>query len=220
MYFANGYQFSYHNHPQKTAGSRNAMGWATLGDIGRLYAEGYLYLVDRKSFLIISGGVNIHPQEIEDAILSHPKVADVAVIGAPNEDFGESSRYALRRAAASPSKHSGRSPAQRAPARSPSGDARRERADRPAHQPTARPAPARSNPPDAQEAVQARSAPDRSSEPNYPHSPCRGGSGLDCREKGSRRKTPSASAAGQTDRRDSLAETMFTSETGSKLKTR
>ncbi|MFY7962019.1 MAG: AMP-binding protein, partial [Elsteraceae bacterium] len=89
VYFANGHQFSYHNDPQKTAGSRNAMGWTTLGDIGRLDEEGYLYLVDRKSFLIISGGVNIYPQEIEDAILSHPKVADVAVIGAPNEDFGE-----------------------------------------------------------------------------------------------------------------------------------
>jgi fatty-acyl-CoA synthase len=89
VYFANGHQFSYHNDPQKTAGSRNAKGWTTLGDIGRLDDEGYLYLVDRKSFLIISGGVNIYPQEIEDAILSHPKVADAAVIGVPNDDFGE-----------------------------------------------------------------------------------------------------------------------------------
>jgi long-chain acyl-CoA synthetase len=89
VYFANGPQFAYHNDPAKTAASRNAQGWTTLGDIGRLDAEGYLYLVDRKSFLIISGGVNIYPQEIEDAILTHPKVADVAVIGVPNEDFGE-----------------------------------------------------------------------------------------------------------------------------------
>jgi len=89
VYFANGPQFAYHNDPKKTAASRNAQGWTTLGDIGRLDAEGYLYLVDRKSFVIISGGVNIYPQEIEDAILSHPKVADVAVIGVPNEDFGE-----------------------------------------------------------------------------------------------------------------------------------
>jgi long-chain acyl-CoA synthetase len=89
VYFANGPQFAYHNDPAKTAASRNAQGWTTLGDIGRLDAEGYLYLVDRKSFLIISGGVNIYPQEIEDAILGHPKVVDVAVIGVPNEDFGE-----------------------------------------------------------------------------------------------------------------------------------
>ncbi|MCZ8313045.1 MAG: AMP-binding protein [Magnetospirillum sp.] len=89
VYFANGPQFVYHNDPAKTAASRNAKGWTTLGDIGRLDADGYLYLVDRKSFLIISGGVNIYPQEIEDTILSHPKVADVAVIGVPNEDFGE-----------------------------------------------------------------------------------------------------------------------------------
>ncbi len=89
VYFANGPQFSYHNDPVKTAACRNSQGWTTLGDIGRLDDEGYLYLVDRKSFLIISGGVNIYPQEIEDAILAHPKVADVAVIGVPNEDFGE-----------------------------------------------------------------------------------------------------------------------------------
>lgn len=89
VYFAGGPQFSYHNDPVKTASCRNMQGWTTLGDIGRLDADGYLYLVDRKSFLIISGGVNIYPQEIEDAILLHPKVADAAVIGVPNEDFGE-----------------------------------------------------------------------------------------------------------------------------------
>ena len=89
VYFADGPQFSYHNDPAKTASCRNSQGWTTLGDIGRLDADGYLYLVDRKSFLIISGGVNIYPQEIEDTILSHPRVADVAVIGVPNEDFGE-----------------------------------------------------------------------------------------------------------------------------------
>ncbi len=89
VYFANGHNFSYHNDPAKTASSRNAQGWTTLGDIGRLDEEGYLYLVDRKSFLIISGGVNIYPQEIEDVILGHPAVADVAVIGVMNEDLGE-----------------------------------------------------------------------------------------------------------------------------------
>lgn len=89
VYFANGHPFSYHNDPEKTAASRNAKQWTTLGDIGYLDNDGYLYLIDRKSFVIISGGVNIYPQEIEDTILSHPKVADVAVIGVPNEDFGE-----------------------------------------------------------------------------------------------------------------------------------
>jgi fatty-acyl-CoA synthase len=89
VYFSNGHPFSYHNDPEKTAASRNAKNWTTLGDIGRVDEDGYLYLVDRKSFLIISGGVNIYPQEIEDAILAHRAVADVAVIGVPNEDLGE-----------------------------------------------------------------------------------------------------------------------------------
>jgi acyl-CoA synthetase (AMP-forming)/AMP-acid ligase II len=60
-----------------------------LGDVGKLDAEGFLYLTDRKAFMIISGGVNIYPQEAENILISHPKVADVAVIGVPNEDFGE-----------------------------------------------------------------------------------------------------------------------------------
>ena len=89
VYFANGQQFAYHNDPDKTAATRNAQGWTTLGDIGRVDAEGYLTLVDRKSFVIISGGVNIYPQEIEDVILAHPAVADAAVIGVADEDLGE-----------------------------------------------------------------------------------------------------------------------------------
>ena len=89
IYFENGHQFEYHNDPDKTAASRNAHGWTTLGDIGRLDAEGYLYLTDRKSFVIISGGVNIYPQEAENALLQHPAILDAAVIGVPNEDFGE-----------------------------------------------------------------------------------------------------------------------------------
>jgi fatty-acyl-CoA synthase len=60
-----------------------------MGDVGRL-EDGYLYLSDRKAFTIISGGVNIYPQEIEDALLQHPAVLDVAVIGAPDAEFGES----------------------------------------------------------------------------------------------------------------------------------
>ncbi len=89
VYFENGQPFSYHNDPEKTAASRNAQGWTTLGDIGRLDAEGYLYLTDRKSFVIISGGVNIYPQEIEDVLVGHPAVMDAAVFGVPNEEFGE-----------------------------------------------------------------------------------------------------------------------------------
>jgi long-chain acyl-CoA synthetase len=89
IYFENGQQFSYHKDPAKTAACTNAMGWTTLGDIGRLDSDGYLYLTDRKSFVIISGGVNIYPQETEDILLGHPAVLDAAVIGIPHEDFGE-----------------------------------------------------------------------------------------------------------------------------------
>jgi long-chain acyl-CoA synthetase len=89
VYFAGGGQFEYHNDPQKTAESRNKHGWTTLGDVGWLDEEGYLYLTDRKSFMIISGGVNIYPQEIENLLITHPKVADVAVVGAPHEEMGE-----------------------------------------------------------------------------------------------------------------------------------
>lgn len=89
IYYENGQQFAYHNDPKKTRACTNAQGWTTLGDIGRLDDDGYLYLTDRKSFLIISGGVNIYPQETEDTLLSHPSVLDAAVIGIPHDDFGE-----------------------------------------------------------------------------------------------------------------------------------
>ncbi len=89
IYFAEGAPFEYHRDPEKTAGSRNRHGWTTLGDVGWLDEDGYLYLTDRKSFMIISGGVNIYPQEVEDQLVLHPRVADVAVIGAPDPDMGE-----------------------------------------------------------------------------------------------------------------------------------
>ncbi len=89
VYFNSKTQFRYHNDPEKTAESRNKQGWSTLGDVGYLDEEGYLYLTDRKSFMIISGGVNIYPQEIENHLVTHPKVADVAVIGGPHEEMGE-----------------------------------------------------------------------------------------------------------------------------------
>jgi long-chain acyl-CoA synthetase len=89
VFFAGGGQFEYHNDPKKTAESRNKYGWTTLGDVGWVDEEGYLYLTDRKSFMIISGGVNIYPQEIENLLITHPKVADVAVVGGPHEEMGE-----------------------------------------------------------------------------------------------------------------------------------
>jgi long-chain acyl-CoA synthetase len=89
VYFAGGGQFEYHNAPEKTAESTHPKGWTTLGDVGWLDEEGYLYLTDRKSFMIISGGVNIYPQEIENLLITHPRVADAAVVGAPDEEMGE-----------------------------------------------------------------------------------------------------------------------------------
>jgi acyl-CoA synthetase (AMP-forming)/AMP-acid ligase II len=91
IYFASQNDFQYHNDPKKTAESRHPAhaDWSTLGDVGKLDTDGFLYLTDRKAFMIISGGVNIYPQETENLLISHPKVADVAVIGVPNEEFGE-----------------------------------------------------------------------------------------------------------------------------------
>ncbi len=89
IYFANGAAFEYHNDPEKTAASRTKEGWSTLGDVGYVDADGYLYLTDRKSHMIISGGVNIYPQEVEDMLITHPRVADAAVIGVPNDEYGE-----------------------------------------------------------------------------------------------------------------------------------
>ncbi len=90
VYFSDGKPYRYHNDPGKTAAAMNAAGWTTLGDIGHLDAEGYLYLTDRKAFMIISGGVNVYPQEAENVIVTHPKVIDVAVFGVPDEEMGES----------------------------------------------------------------------------------------------------------------------------------
>ena len=81
--------FEYHNDPAKTADARNKHGWSSLGDVGYEDADGYVFLTDRKSFMIISGGVNIYPQEIENLLVTHPKIADAAVIGAPDPEMGE-----------------------------------------------------------------------------------------------------------------------------------
>lgn len=89
VYFSDGRPFAYHNDPDKTAQASNTRGWTTLGDVGYIDEEGFLYLTDRKAFMIISGGVNIYPQEAENVLVMHPRVADVAVFGVPNEEFGE-----------------------------------------------------------------------------------------------------------------------------------
>ncbi|MGW6730888.1 acyl-CoA synthetase [Nocardia sp. NPDC055029] len=83
--------FAYHNDPAKTDDARHPRHstWCTTGDIGHMDADGYLFLTDRKSFVVISGGVNIYPQEIENALALHPKVLDVAVVGVPDADMGE-----------------------------------------------------------------------------------------------------------------------------------
>ena len=84
--------FAYHNDPEKTRRAQHPLHetWSALGDVGYLDAEGYLYLTDRKAFMIISGGVNIYPQAIEDALITHPKLRDAAVIGVPDAEMGES----------------------------------------------------------------------------------------------------------------------------------
>ncbi len=81
--------FEYNHDPEKTRQSFNDKGWATLWDVGHVDEEGFLYLTDRKLFMIVSGGVNIYPQEIEDVLVLHPAVADVAVFGIPEPEMGE-----------------------------------------------------------------------------------------------------------------------------------
>ncbi len=89
VYFDSGLTFSYHNDPEKTAQAFSPEGWSTLGDIGWLDEDGFLHLTDRRAYTIISGGVNVYPQETEDLLVTHPAVADVAVFGVPNEELGE-----------------------------------------------------------------------------------------------------------------------------------
>ncbi len=91
IYFGGGKPVAYHNDPAKTASAHNPLhpDWSTMGDVGRLDEDGYLYLSDRKDFMIISGGVNVYPQEVENLLATHPAVADAAVFGVPHPDFGE-----------------------------------------------------------------------------------------------------------------------------------
>jgi long-chain acyl-CoA synthetase len=89
IYFEGAGQFEYYKAPAKTAAAHNSRGWSTLGDVGHLDDDGYLYLTDRKDYVINSGGVNIYPQEAERVLLEHPAVFEAAVFGIPNADFGE-----------------------------------------------------------------------------------------------------------------------------------
>jgi acyl-CoA synthetase (AMP-forming)/AMP-acid ligase II len=88
IYFHGGPPVSYHNASDKTAEAQGPHG-ATFGDIGYVDEDGYLFLTDRQSYMIISGGVNVYPQETENVLVMHPKVADVAVVGVPSEELGE-----------------------------------------------------------------------------------------------------------------------------------
>jgi acyl-coenzyme A synthetase/AMP-(fatty) acid ligase len=91
IYFEGGSDFSYYNDPEKTKDARNPKNtlWRTFGDIGHVDEDGYLFLSDRRAFMIIAGGVNIYPQEAENALIVHPAVHDVAVFGVPDPDMGE-----------------------------------------------------------------------------------------------------------------------------------
>jgi long-chain acyl-CoA synthetase len=89
LFFEGGPQFEYFKDPEKTASVSNERGWRSLGDMGYLDHDGYLYLTDRSTFMIVSGGVNIYPQEAENLLVMHPKLVDAAVFGVPNEEFGE-----------------------------------------------------------------------------------------------------------------------------------
>jgi len=96
IWFESGGQWDYIGDPEKTAETVNEQGWRTVGDIGRLDEQGYLYLTDRKSNMIISGGVNIYPQEAENVLINHPAILDVAVVGVPDPDFGETAKAVVQ----------------------------------------------------------------------------------------------------------------------------
>lgn len=89
VYFSGGPRFQYHNDPERTRDAYDAQGRSTLGDIGYLDTAGYLYLTDRRNNLVITGGVNVFPQEIENVLITHPEVMDVAVFGVPDVEMGE-----------------------------------------------------------------------------------------------------------------------------------
>jgi acyl-CoA synthetase (AMP-forming)/AMP-acid ligase II len=95
VFFSGGPRFEYYKDPDKTAEAYDARGWSTLGDVGYKDEDGYLYLTDRASHMIISGGVNIYPREVEDVLVGHPAVRDAAVFGIPDAEFGEQVKAAV-----------------------------------------------------------------------------------------------------------------------------
>ncbi len=90
IYYAGGHSFTYLKDEAKTSAAHDPHGWVTVGDVGYLDEDGYLYLTDRRHHMIISGGVNIYPQEAEDLLITHPKVLDAAVFGIPDDEMGQS----------------------------------------------------------------------------------------------------------------------------------
>ena len=100
LWFRTASPFTYFNDPERTAATRSADGtMSTVGDVGYVDGDGFLHLTDRSTFMIISGGVNIYPQEAENVLTMHPSVADVAVFGVPDDDFGESVKAVVEPAA-------------------------------------------------------------------------------------------------------------------------
>jgi long-chain acyl-CoA synthetase len=98
LFFEGGPTFEYFKDPAKTASVSNDRGWRSLGDVGYVDDDGYLYLTDRSTFMIVSGGVNIYPQEAENLLVMHPKLVDAAVFGVPNEEFGEEVKAVVQQA--------------------------------------------------------------------------------------------------------------------------
>ncbi len=96
IYFEGGFSFEYLNDAEKTAASRDRHGWSTVGDVGYVDEDGYLFLTDRRHHMIISGGVNIYPQEAENLLVTHPKVLDAAVFGIPDDEMGQSVKAAVQ----------------------------------------------------------------------------------------------------------------------------
>jgi acyl-CoA synthetase (AMP-forming)/AMP-acid ligase II len=96
VWFEGGQSFEYHGDASQTADVFDRRGWSTLGDMGMVDDEGYLYLTDRVTNMIISGGVNIYPREVEDVLILHPRVVDVAVVGIPDVEMGEAVRAVVQ----------------------------------------------------------------------------------------------------------------------------
>jgi long-chain acyl-CoA synthetase len=96
IYFEGGFSFEYLNDSEKTAAAHDKHGWTTVGDVGYVDEDGYLFLTDRRHHMIISGGVNIYPQEAENLLVTHPKVLDAAVFGIPDDEMGQSVKAAVQ----------------------------------------------------------------------------------------------------------------------------